>query len=167
MCKVVDEFCHARVIPRAALASPFPSPSSPPSSLPPSPTPLTASLEAFVMRVPQKPVKACTIEDLRQLGARVPLSNYAFSIAAKLTYEKLAGSKGRLGFEGHGGGMNGCKGAETEGDQIFQYGGMYENFVQEMSERLGINKNDIFVDVGSGIGQVAIQVAATMGKKEK
>lgn len=40
---------------------------------------------------------------------------------------------------------------------------MHENFVQEMCERTRIGKNDKFVDVGSGIGQVIIQIAATIG----
>ena len=147
MCNIVNDFCVSRVIPSTLLRGLSSSDEVPLKTLP--------------SQLNKRHVHACTIEDLRALRARIPLTNYAFSVAAKLTYEKLAGS--RSNFEGHGGGR-GCKGAEIEGDTIYQYGGMNENFIQEMCERLCIGKQDTFVDVGSGIGQVALQVAATTGE---
>ena len=106
----------------------------------------------------------CVIDDLVALRARIPMSNYAFKLAIFLTYKRLGGD--RETFEGKGGGTRGATVFDEKDSSIrFQYGGMNENFIQEMCERSCMGKDDVFVDIGSGIGQIVIQVAATMGCK--
>ena len=106
----------------------------------------------------------CIIDDLIALKARIPMSNYAFRMAISLTYKRLGGD--REAFEGKGGGTKGATVFDEKDTSIrFQYGGMSESFIQEMCERCCVGKDDTFVDIGSGIGQIVIQVAATMGCK--
>jgi H3 lysine-79-specific histone-lysine N-methyltransferase len=45
------------------------------------------------------------------------------------------------------------------------YGGVKENLVELVIEKTMIGKDDQFLDIGSGIGQICIQVAATVGCK--
>lgn len=40
------------------------------------------------------------------------------------------------------------------------YGETSFQFVQQMIDDIGINENDVFIDLGSGIGQVVLHVAA-------
>lgn len=40
------------------------------------------------------------------------------------------------------------------------YGETRFEFVQQMIEEIGIEKDDVFIDLGSGIGQVVMHVAA-------
>lgn len=42
------------------------------------------------------------------------------------------------------------------------YGGMYEGFTEELVQRTCIGAGQSFVDIGSGIGQICLQVAATV-----
>ena len=41
------------------------------------------------------------------------------------------------------------------------FGSINENLIEELSQRSGLNKLDTFTDVGSGIGQVCLQMSAT------
>ena len=43
-----------------------------------------------------------------------------------------------------------------QGDTVYMYGSMNENFIQDMVERTRMDKNSSFYDIGSGIGQVQI-----------
>jgi [histone H3]-lysine79 N-trimethyltransferase len=45
------------------------------------------------------------------------------------------------------------------------YGGMTESFTERLIQRMRLMKNQTFLDIGSGIGQVVLQVAATVGCK--
>ena len=41
------------------------------------------------------------------------------------------------------------------------YGGMKENFIEEIVQRTCLKRADIFADLGSGIGQVIMITAST------
>jgi SAM-dependent methyltransferase len=45
------------------------------------------------------------------------------------------------------------------------YGGMTEPFTERLVQRMRLVRNQTFLDIGSGIGQVVLQVAATVGCK--
>lgn len=164
LCKIITEFLDSRVIPLSLLtngSSAFASAGTAAPSLASS----TMSVDGDATPVAdetaaEKPYTECTLEDLIAMKPRIPLSFHQYLIASRLTYGRLAGD--RKTFEGSGGGG---KSNESEGDTTFQYGGMNENFVQEMVERSCMGKDSSFYDVGSGIGQVVIQVAATVGCK--
>ena len=156
MCNVVEKFCQSRIIPFNGIKR----------KLRDYYTNVYRDNEkdgrndAFSKQIDEQ----CVLDDLIALRPRIPLSNHAFKMAMFLTYKRLGGT--REAFEGKGGGTRGATVFDEKDTSIrFQYGGMSENFIQEMCERSCVGKDDIFVDIGSGIGQVVIQVAATMGCK--
>jgi hypothetical protein len=173
LCEIIDTFLQSRVVPRHILMDANSHASSASSSCPQfiemdpdqvsSSTLLPSSVPVASAQKPgttvesvaphpnifrlvdkgEKPVGECTMEDLRAMKPRIPLSLHQFKIVSNHTYQRLAGSRER--FEGSGGGG---KSNETEGNTTFQYGGMNENFVQELVERSCMGKDSSFYDIG-------------------
>jgi len=99
-------------------------------------------------------------------GACIPFSNETYSALLFLTCSRI-NNDGREGIENLPDIRGKKQGKASEGTNglDFMYGGMYEHFVDQLVQRSRITQHQTFYDVGCGIGQVAIQVAATTGAR--
>lgn len=113
------------------------------------------------------PESAYTLEMLRDMHLTLPLSFQQFRIIMNRVYETLGKLQqhslstsmtsslpvgGRNNVEGAIGGLE----AVTDGDKKYRamYGGLTENFIQQLIEISRLNRYSKFLDVGSGINQV-------------
>ena len=99
-------------------------------------------------------------------SACIPFSNETYSALLFLTCSRI-NNDGREGIENLPDIRGKKQGKASEGTNglDYMYGGMYEHFVDQLVQRSRITQHQTFYDVGCGIGQVAIQVAATTGAR--
>lgn len=94
--------------------------------------------------------------EFRHLNLRLPLSFEHFQIFIEETYNIMGGREIiETGTE-----IKGCK---TVGGIAAMYGGVKEELVDDIVARTRLSRDSKFLDIGSGIGQTCIQVAATVG----
>jgi Histone methylation protein DOT1 len=100
-------------------------------------------------------IRTQIINDLRLLKLRLPLTYAQFRVIMQLTYYDVDAGGGRAGIEK----SSDIKG--VAGDKNAMYGGMSEGFVNtQILQRMLMSSNSTFLDLGAGIGQISIQVAA-------
>jgi hypothetical protein len=95
--------------------------------------------------------------DLQPLGLHLPLSFEHFKMLIEATYEMMGG---RDIIET---GTNAIKGCKNVDGINTMYGGVKEELVDDIVARTRLTRDSRFLDIGSGIGQSCIQVAATVG----
>lgn len=101
-----------------------------------------------------------SIEELQALKLCLPLPYYYFRSVMNHVYNKFGGSREILEK------LSEIKGVKevvsARGKQQAMYGSMTETFTEEMViQHTRLGKSNVFVDIGHGIGQINIQVAAT------
>lgn len=101
---------------------------------------------------------ACTADEEAELNSSGNLSAEQWRKCLDMAFQK--GWDGRDGLE-----RKLVGGRSKVGDRETMYGGLYSNAVEEVIKVANITKDDRFFDVGSGIGQVVMQVALRTGAK--
>ena len=96
---------------------------------------------------------------LKLLGPmRLPLTYLQFVLVQELVWA-TRGGPGRGVYEK----ASLVRGKKMVGQVAAEYGGMLEAFIdRDVATRMRLGKDDRFVDVGSGIGNVVIQIALTV-----
>jgi hypothetical protein len=103
--------------------------------------------QALVLRASE-----LTVALLRRMNLTLPLPYEIFEALNRILEER---SNGLKDFEGSG------NLAEYFNGKKSMYGRVYPPLVQALAERARIGGNDRFLDIGSGIAQTCVQIAAT------
>ena len=104
-----------------------------------------------------------SIEELKKMSLALPLPYYYFRAVMNHVYKNdiFGGSKAALENNGE---IKGRKDVKNEQGEVCEamYGSMTETFTEDtIIQHTRLGKSNTFVDIGSGIGQINIQVAAT------